>query len=287
MTLSSTFEGIRVLDLSTNIAGPFAAMILGDLGADVIKVERPPTGDDTRALPPHWHGEATVFLAVNRNKRSIVLDLKSDAGRDALLRLSETADVVIESFPPGYAAKAKLGFEDFKARNSRVILCSISAFGDGPIGAKLPGYDALVQAVSGMMSFTGLPGTEPIRIAPSVLDLSTGLWGALGIMAALARRAARGRAEHIRPSLIDSAMTLMCHQLLGTIDRRCSGKARLRGAERRALSRLSGLGRRVHARDRQRPAISPALRRSGNKGTDRRSTLSHRGRAYRITSDAR
>ncbi len=204
-----------MLDLGTNIAAPVAAMMLGDMGADVIKVERPPAGDDTRALPPFWNGAATVFLAVNRNKRSVALDIKSADGREALLKMAEAADVVIESFPPGLGEKLKLRFEDFRSRNPRLILCSVSAFGDGPVGSAMPGYDALVQAVSGLMSFTGHAGSEPVRLAPSVLDLTTGMWSLVGIMAALARRAAGGGAEHVRPSLIDSAFMLMCHQVLG------------------------------------------------------------------------
>ena len=204
-----------MLDLSTNIAGPFAAMILGDLGADVIKVERPPGGDDTRALPPQWQGQATVFLAVNRNKRSVVLDLKTPEGREALLKLADTADVVIESFPPGLGAKLGLAWPDFHSRCSRLTLCSVSAFGGGPLGSREPGYDALVQAVSGMMSFTGDPDGPTVRIAPSLLDLTTGMWAAMGIMAALVRRAQSGQGEHIQAALIDSAFTLMCHQVLG------------------------------------------------------------------------
>jgi crotonobetainyl-CoA:carnitine CoA-transferase CaiB-like acyl-CoA transferase len=215
MSLSDTYRGLRVLDLSTYIAGPLAAMILGDMGAEVIKVERPPSGDDTRALPPRWGEDATVFLAVNRNKRSILLDIKSPEGRAALLRLIETADVVVESFPPGLADKWALRFEDLRDSNPRIVVCSVTAFGDGPLGARMPGFDALVQAVSGLMSFTGEPNSAPVRLAPSVLDLTTGMWGAIGIMAALARRAAGGGAEHVRPSLLDSAFTLMCHQILG------------------------------------------------------------------------
>ncbi len=215
MTLSQTYPGLRVIDLATNIAGPFAAMILGDMGADVIKIERAPHGDDTRSLPPRHDGEATVFLAVNRNKRSIMLDFKSAADRETLLRLVETADIVIESFPPGVGEKLGLTFEAFRGRNRRVLVCSISAFGDGPIGAAMPGYDALVQAVSGLMSFTGSDGTPTVRIAPSVLDLGTGMWAAMGLMAALARRGPGGDGEHLRPALIDTAFTLMNHQLLG------------------------------------------------------------------------
>ncbi len=213
--LQTTYQGLRVLDLATNIAGPFAAMMLGDMGADVIKVERPPIGDDTRALPPRFGDEATVFLAMNRNKRSLVLDIKSTEGRKVLMKLAENADVVVESFPPGLGAKLKLGFEDFRARNPRLILCSVSAFGDGELGATMPGYDALVQSVSGLMSFTGHAGAAPVRLAPSVLDLTTGMWGGIGIMAALTRRAASGFGEHVRTSLLDSAFTLMGHQVQG------------------------------------------------------------------------
>jgi crotonobetainyl-CoA:carnitine CoA-transferase CaiB-like acyl-CoA transferase len=213
--VDATYRGLRVLDLGTNIAAPFAAMMLGDLGADVIKIERPPGGDDTRALPPFWHHDATVFMAVNRNKRSVLLDLRSPDGRAALLKLIESADVVLESFPPGLAEKLGLRFEDLRARNPRVVVCSVSAFGDGPLGARMPGYDALVQAVSGLMSFTGQAESPPTRLAPSVLDLTTGMWGLIGIMAALTRRAAGGGGEHVRPALLDSAFMLMCHQLLG------------------------------------------------------------------------
>jgi crotonobetainyl-CoA:carnitine CoA-transferase CaiB-like acyl-CoA transferase len=215
VNFKNTYRGLRVLDLGTNIAAPFAAMMLGDMGADVIKIERPPNGDDTRALPPYWGDEATVFLAVNRNKRSVLLDIRTPEGRSTLLQLVESADVVIESFPPGLADKLKLRFEDLLERNSQLVLCSVSAFGDGPLGAKMPGYDALVQAVSGLMSFTGQPDTPPVRLAPSVLDLSTGMWALIGIQAALVRRSAGGGAEHVRPALLDTAFTLMCHQVLG------------------------------------------------------------------------
>jgi len=213
MTVAQTYQGLRVLDLGTNLAGPYAAMILGDLGADVVKIERAPGGDDTRALPPRWHDAATVFLSVNRNKRSLRLDIRSVEGRDALFKLVERADVIIESFPPGLAAKLSLTADDFRQRNPRVIVASISAFGDGPKGSAEPGYDALVQAVSGMMSFTGEAGGATVRLAPSVLDLSTGMWAAMGIMAALARRAESGQGAHVQAALLDSAFALMCHQV--------------------------------------------------------------------------
>jgi len=215
VTVGETYKGLRVLDLATNIAGPFAAMILGDLGADVVKIERPPDGDDTRNLPPQHDGEATVFLAVNRNKRSLLLDIKTAEGREALMRLAETADIVVESFPPGLVNRLGLDYAAFKARNPKLILCSISAFGDGPIGSNMPGYDALVQAVSGLMSFTGSSDSPTVRIAPSVLDLGTGMWAAMGLMAAIARRQTNGEGEHLAPALIDTAFTLMNHQLMG------------------------------------------------------------------------
>ena len=215
MTLQTTYQGLRVLDLSTNIAGPFAAMILGDLGADVVKVERPPGGDDTRTLPPQWKGQGTVFLAVNRNKRSVVLDVKTPEGRDALLKLVSRCDIVIESFPPGVGSQLALTYGEFRAARPGIIVGSVSAFGAGQLGAKIPGYDALVQAVSGMMSFTGEPGGPTVRLAPSLLDLTTGMWLALALMAALARRKAGGEGEHIQLALLDSAFTLMCHQVLG------------------------------------------------------------------------
>ena len=215
MTFDQTYPGLRVLDLATNIAGPFAAMILSDMGADVIKVERAPAGDDTRGLPPTHDGTATVFLAVNRNKRSLALDLRDANDRTLLLDLAANADVVVESFPPGVGEKLGFTYAAFRSRNPDLILCSISAFGDGPVGSKMPGYDALVQSVSGLMSFTGSKGDATVRIAPSVLDLGTGMWAAMGIMAALARRAAGGGGEHVRPALIDTAFNLMNHQLLG------------------------------------------------------------------------
>jgi crotonobetainyl-CoA:carnitine CoA-transferase CaiB-like acyl-CoA transferase len=215
MTLQTTYQGLRVLDLSTNIAGPFAAMILGDLGADVIKVERPPSGDDTRTLPPRWKGQGTVFLAVNRNKRSVVLDLKTPEGREALLKLVARTDILIESFPPGVGSQLALTYREFRSARPAIIVGSVSAFGAGPVGSKMPGYDALVQAVSGMMSFTGEPGGPTVRLAPSLLDLTTGMWLALAVMAALARVKAGGEGEHIQLALLDSAFALMCHQVLG------------------------------------------------------------------------
>lgn len=211
----ATFKDLRVLDLSTNIAGPLAAMTLGDMGADVIKVERPPFGDDTRLLPPKADMTSTVFASVNRNKRSVKLDYRHPASRRALEALIMDADVLIDSFPPGVAEKIELTHECVCRLNPSIVHCSVSAFGSGPVGSDLPGYDALVQAVSGLMSFTGEEGGPSVRIAPSVLDISTGMWATIGIMAALQRRSATGSGDHVQTALIDSAFLLMCHQVVG------------------------------------------------------------------------
>jgi crotonobetainyl-CoA:carnitine CoA-transferase CaiB-like acyl-CoA transferase len=209
--------GVRVLDLSSNLAGPLAAMVLGDLGADVVKIEHPERGDDTRRLPPSRDGEGTVFLSVNRNKRSAGIDVRGEAGRDAVLRLAETADVFVESFAPGVADRLGIGSEAVSARNPRIVYASVSAFGRGPIGGARPGYDALVQGFSGMLSITGHPDGPPARVAPSSIDLSTGLWLVIGIQAALAERERTGRGRRVDVALLDTAFNLMGHQLLGML----------------------------------------------------------------------
>lgn len=215
MGLGSTHRGLRVLDLSENIAGPLACMILGDLGADVVKVERPQVGEATRSLQPRWGTESTVFLTVNRNKRSVALDIRSDEGRDAVLRLGQSVDVVVESFRPGVAERLGLDFASFAATNSRLVHCSISAFGDGPLGHDRPGYDAIIQAFTGIMEMTGEPDGEPVRAAPSIVDVSTGLWALIGIQAALARRDQASGPQQVQSTLIDSGMFLLCHQVIG------------------------------------------------------------------------
>ncbi|MDQ1502986.1 MAG: hypothetical protein QOD57_713 [Actinomycetota bacterium] len=214
MDVAGTYSGLRVVELGSNIAGPLAAMILGDLGADVIKVEPPGTGDDTRSMAPMVGGESTVFRSFNRSKRSVALDLATEAGRRALGRLTASADVVIQNLRPGVADKLGAGFDAVRAANPTVIYCSISAFGEGPVGRTLPGYDALVQAASGIMASTGHPGEGgPVRVSASLADVSTGMWAAMGIMAALARRPHVDSAQYVDPTLLDSAFLLMAHQV--------------------------------------------------------------------------
>jgi crotonobetainyl-CoA:carnitine CoA-transferase CaiB-like acyl-CoA transferase len=215
MTLGTTYAGLRVLDLSENIAGPLACMIFADLGAEVIKIERPGTGEATRSLPPRWGPESTVFLTVNRNKRSVALDLASDAGRDATLRIGARCDVVVESFRPGVAERLGLGFDAFRVANPEVVYCSISAFGERPLGFSRPGYDALLQAFTGIMEMTGDADGLPARAAPSIVDVSTGLWAAISMQAALARRVYQPGAQRVESTLVDSGFFLLCHQVMG------------------------------------------------------------------------
>lgn len=215
MRADETYRGLRVLELTTTIAGPYCGMILADQGADVVKVERPGRGDDARQMPPHRDGDSAVFHAVNRNKRGVVLDLKSDHGREAFLRLADSADVVLQNYRPGVVEDLGIGFAAVHERNPGAIYCSVSAFGDTGSAAGFPGYDPLIQAFTGMMSMTGEPGREPVRAAASVVDLTTGMWAAMAIMGALARRAATGQGEFLEVTMVDSGYALLCHQILG------------------------------------------------------------------------
>ena len=213
MSVGASYAGLRVLELAAVIAGPFAGMVLADLGADVIKVENPHGGDDARRMPPQQHGESTLFMSMNRNKRSLALDLKSATGRDAVLKLAAQVDVVIESYKPGVSDRLGIGYSEMRKRNPALIYCSVSAFGESPAGRDLPGYDPLIQAFSGLMSMTGDASAPPARVAASVIDLSTGMWAAMGIMAALAQRQRSGEGRYVEATLIDSGYMLLCHQI--------------------------------------------------------------------------
>jgi crotonobetainyl-CoA:carnitine CoA-transferase CaiB-like acyl-CoA transferase len=211
-------DGILVADFSRVLAGPFASMTLGDLGADVIKVERPGTGDDTRAWGPPWRdGHATYFLGLNRNKRSVALDL-ADAEDRALARtLGERADVLIESFRPGLMATWGLDGDALRERNPRLVSCSITAFGSSERAAGLPGYDLLLQAMGGLMSITGEPDGPPLKVGAALVDLVCGLLAVAGIQAALHERERAGAGRHVEVSLLDSVLTSLLNQGAGWV----------------------------------------------------------------------
>jgi crotonobetainyl-CoA:carnitine CoA-transferase CaiB-like acyl-CoA transferase len=202
-------SGLIVADFSRVLAGPYASMLLGDLGADVIKVERPGTGDDTRAWGPPWRdGFSTYYLSLNRNKRSVVLDLADDGDRALARALGERADVMIESFRPGLMASWGLDGDTLRTVNPRLVSCSVTAFGSGAHAKGMPGYDFLLQAMGGLMSVTGEPDGRPLKAGAAVVDLICGLLATIGIQAALVA----GGGRHVETSLMDSALAALLNQ---------------------------------------------------------------------------
>jgi len=213
---SGSLAGLVVLDLSRNLAGPYCTMLLGDLGADVIKVESTGGGDDTRTWrPPEWDGDSATFLACNRNKRSIALDLDTAAGQDVVQRLAIRSDVVVSSFRPGSLRKRGLDDESLRARNPRLVYCSISAFGSRGPKRDWPGYDPVLQAESGIMSVTGQPDGPPARLGVAAIDLGTALWAAVGIQAALRTRERTGLGELVEVSLYETAAWWLSYLISG------------------------------------------------------------------------
>jgi crotonobetainyl-CoA:carnitine CoA-transferase CaiB-like acyl-CoA transferase len=214
--LSETLRGITVLDLSRNLAGPYCTMLLGDLGADVIKVESPGTGDDTRSWrPPEWNGHSATFLACNRNKRSITINLDAEAGQELVRRLAARADVVVSSFRSGSLAKRGLDYDSLHGLNEGLVYCSITAYGSKGPKKDAPGYDPVIQAETGMMSMTGHPDGAPVRLGIGAIDLGTGMWAAIGIQAALANRSESGRGALVEVSLYETAAWLLSYHVEG------------------------------------------------------------------------
>lgn len=210
--LSAALGELVVLDFSRVLAGPFATMLLGDLGAEVIKVERPGIGDETRSWGPPFDagGTSTYFQSVNRNKRSVVLDLASEAGRAEALALARGADVVIENFRPGLMDELGLGYDALSAENPGLIFCSISGFGQQ--AGQLPGYDLLVQAMGGLMSVTGEPGGPPQKVGVAIVDVLAGLFATTGILTALLHRAASGEGQRVEIDLMSSLLAALVNQ---------------------------------------------------------------------------
>ena len=200
-------EGIKILDLSRVLAAPFCTMVLGDLGADIIKVERPGRGDDTREWgPPSVGGESAYFLCINRNKRSIGVNLKSDGGKEIIRRLVKRCDALVENFRGGVMDSLGLSYEALKGVNPRLVFCSLSGYGQTGPYSRRPGYDLLAQAEGGLISITGPRDGEPHKVGASLADIMTGLFAAIGILAALRERDSSGDGQHIDVSLLDSVL---------------------------------------------------------------------------------
>ena len=214
--LSHALSGVRVVDLTRNLAGPFCTMLLADLGADVIKIERPGHGDDTRGWqPPSWNGESATFLSANRNKRSIVVDLDQREGQDLVRRLIRGSDVLVESFRPGSLRERGLDAEALREADPRLICCSVTAYGDRGPKSRRPGYDPVLQADTGIMDLTGYPDGPAARVGIGAIDLGTALWASIGIQAALMQREATGAGAYVQTSLFETAAWWMSYHLVG------------------------------------------------------------------------
>ena len=203
-------KGIRVLDLTRVVAGPFCTMLLGDIGADIIKIEEPPSGDESRRFgPPFVAGESAYYLSVNRNKRSCVLDLKTPDGKRLLTELARKSDVLVDNFRPG--TMARLGFDDAwcEKTNARLIRCSISGFGTTGPDARRPGYDLIVQGEAGIMDITGQQHGPPTKVGTSIGDLVTGLYAAQGILAAVIERERTGHGVRVELAMLDALASLL------------------------------------------------------------------------------
>ncbi|MBA3866799.1 MAG: CoA transferase [Solirubrobacterales bacterium] len=212
--MPSALAALRILDFSRVLAGPLATMVLGDLGAEVTKVERPGGGDETRSWgPPHdERGRATYFEAVNRNKSSIALDLADPSDRGRARELALAADVLVENFRPGVMAGFDLDHEALRGGNPGLVYCSITGFGSGEQGAALPGYDLLIQALGGLMSVTGEPGGPPLKVGVALVDVIAGLFAAVGILAALEHRHDSGRGQLVEVDLMSSLLAALVNQ---------------------------------------------------------------------------
>ena len=205
--MPEALDGVRVLDCSQILAGPFCSMLLADMGADVIKIEKPNGGDDTRRMGPPFIGEESVaFLAMNRNKRSIVLNFKEPAGVEALKHLAKDADIVIENYRTGTMERLGLGYEDLKEVNPKIIYCSISGFGRTGPYANRPGFDLVAQGMSGLMSFTGVPGSPPVKVGVPIADMNAGMFATYGILTAYINRLRKGEGQYLEVSLLEAAI---------------------------------------------------------------------------------
>jgi len=208
-------EGIRVVGLSRVLAGPYCSLLLADMGAEVIKVEEPGRGDDTRAWPPFVGGEATYFMSVNRGKKSLTLNMKADAGKLILRRLLEGTDVLLENFRRGTLERLGFGHEAVRAFNARLVYCSISGFGQSGPRRSQPGYDAIMQAEGGLMSITGSADGPPYRLGVAIVDIVSGMFAAFGIAMALLARERTGKGQQVDLAMLDATVALLTYQAGG------------------------------------------------------------------------
>lgn len=205
---NTALEGMKVLDCSQILAGPFCSMLLADMGADVVKIEKPSGGDDTRRFgPPFINSESAAFLAINRNKRSLVLDFKQENGVAIMKKMVKDADVIIENYRTGSMDKIGLGYEELKKINPKLIYCSISGFGRTGPYAKRGGFDLVAQGMSGLMSFTGTPGSPPVKVGVPMADLNAGMFATYGILTAYISRLKTGKGQYIETSLLEAAIS--------------------------------------------------------------------------------
>lgn len=207
--MSNGLKGIKILDMSRVLAGPFATMVLSDLGAEVIKVERAGSGDDSRQFGPHQNGESAYFMSINRNKKSIIVDLKSEEGKKVIFDLVKEVDVVLENFRPGTMDKLGLGYEDLKEVKPDIIYTAISGFGHSGPYSRRPAYDGVVQAMGGIMSITGSEESGPTRVGPSIGDLAAGLYGVIGTLTAIIEKMNTGKGQKVDVAMLDCQVSLL------------------------------------------------------------------------------
>ena len=210
--MAGPLDGIRILDLTRVLAGPFSSMTLGDLGAEIIKIENPRGGDDTRQWgPPFIAGESAYFLSLNRNKKSITVDLSTPEGRSIVYELAEKCDVLIENFRPGVTQKLQLDYLTMAKRNPRLIYCSITSFGPTGSYADRPAYDLVIQGMGGLMGVTGEPGRQPIRVGVAISDIGGAMYATIAVLAALVARQQTGKGQLIDISLLDATASWMTY----------------------------------------------------------------------------
>ena len=211
MSISSPLKGVRVLDLSRVLAGPYCSMTLSDLGAEVIKVEIPGRGDDTRAYPPFIEGVSSYYMSLNRGKKSLTLNLKEEEGVAVLHRLVKECDVVLENFRPGVTKRLQVDYETLKGIKDDIIYCSISSYGQTGPYSSWPGYDLIIQGMSGLMGITGEPNRPPVRVGVAVTDLNAGMYGVIAILSALRVRDQIGAGQYLDVSMMDTAVSWMTY----------------------------------------------------------------------------